>query len=334
MDEHTKQQLDYSASKEIASVPFSQQSPWATNKLSQHDMLSPGLLHTKDSGSGQSQTNVAVVPASPEEQSPWTGKVADLPVNLFQQTPVIGKKDRELLHESTTPAIGTEANAQMQKEYRPATPVMALTPEPQFSVKSFASFGSNERSSKTKRAIWRESGGLPSTQAILASAIKNPWETKSSERRVSFAPLPNWRTAESSMPAMPCPSLTKRQGSPPPDTPISELPTSDGDRFQKHFNAVSQGPVIRRNQRLLPSESQCTAGSPLPDAMANAFIAADQLRQPVTSTDPAKSDLETEESQDPFDMVADIMLEQFDPVGSTSLTIQSPILSQRHQSPW
>ncbi|CAG2011065.1 unnamed protein product [Fusarium graminearum] len=334
VDEHTKQQLDYSASKEIASVPFSQQSPWATNKLSQHDMLSPGLLHTKDSGSGQSQTNVAVVPASPEEQSPWTGKVADLPVNLFQQTPVIGKKDRELLHESTTPAIGTEANAQMQKEYRPATPVMALTPEPQFSVKSFASFGSNERSSKTKRAIWRESGGLPSTQAILASAIKNPWETKSSERRVSFAPLPNWRTAESSMPAMPCPSLTKRQGSPPPDTPISELPTSDGDRFQKHFNAVSQGPVIRRNQRLLPSESQCTAGSPLPDAMANAFIAADQLRQPVTSTDPAKSDLETEESQDPFDMVADIMLEQFDPVGSTSLTIQSPILSQRHQSPW
>ncbi|GKT99733.1 protamine p1 [Fusarium langsethiae] len=334
--EHTKQ-LDQSDSKENLPVPFSQQSPWATSKLSQQVILSLDLLHTKYPGSAQSQTNV---PASPEQQAPWTDKVADPSADLFQHTPIVGKKDQQVLHESSaTPVIGTKVDAQIQEQYIAATPVMALTtPEPQFSVKSFASFRSlspERGSQRAKRAVRRKSGsGLPSTQAILASATKNPWESKSSERRVSFAPLPNWRTSESSMPATPCPSLTRRQGSPPPDTPISELPTSEGDKFQKHFNAVSQGPIIRRNQRLLPSESQCTVGSPLPDAMADAFLAADQLRQPVTSTDPAKSDRETEESQDPFDMVADIMLEEFDCVGGTNIATQSPILTQGHQSPW
>jgi hypothetical protein len=237
-----------------------------------------------------------------------------------------------------TPVVEAEVDAQIQGEYIAATPVMALTPEPQFSVKSFASFRSlsPERSSqRAKRAVWMKSGsGLPSTQAILASATKNPWENKSSERRVSFAPLPNWRNPESSMPTTPCPPLARRQGSPPPDTPVSELPTEEGAKFQKHFNAVSHGPIIRRNRRLLPSESQLTVGSPIPDAMAGAFLAADQLRQPSTLPDPAKSDRETDESQDPFDMVADIMLEEFDCVGGMNIATQSPILTQGQQSPW
>ncbi|KAL6920490.1 hypothetical protein FSST1_004516 [Fusarium sambucinum] len=329
--EHTKQQLDQLASKEHVPVAISQQSPWA-----QHAILPLGLSHTKDQGLKQAETNIAVIPTSPE-QTPWTDKAADLPVNLFQNTPIAGKKYQEGLHKSSTPVIGAKVNAQTREGYIAATPVMTLTPEPQFSVKSFASFRSlsPERSSRrAKRAILKSGSGLPSTQAILASATKNPWESKSSERRVSFAPLPNWRASESSMPATPCPSLTRRQGSPPPDAPTSELPTSEGDKFQKHFNAVSQGPIIRRHQRLLPSESQRTVGSPLPDAMADTFLAADQLRQPVTSTDPTKSDQETEESQDPLDMVADIMLEEFDCVGGTDIMTQSPGLTQGHQSPW
>ncbi|CEI65472.1 hypothetical protein FVEN_g6119 [Fusarium venenatum] len=329
--EHTKQQLDQLASKEHVPVPFSQQSPWV-----QHAMLPLGLSHTKDQGLKQAETNVAVIPTSPE-QTAWTDKAADPPVNLFQNTPIAGKRD-QVLHESATPMIGAKVNAQTREGCIAATPVMTLTPEPQFSVKSFASFRSlsPERSSRrAKRAVLRKSGsGLPSTQAVLASATKNPWESESSERRVSFAPLPNWRASESSMPATPCPSLIRRQGSPPPDAPTSELPTSEGDKFQKHFKAVSQGPIIRRHQRLLPSESQRTVGSPLPDAMADTFLAADQLRQPVTSTDPTKSDQETEESQDPLDMVADIMLEEFNCVGDTNTMIQSPGLTQGHQSPW
>ncbi|KAG8675777.1 hypothetical protein FPOAC2_01854 [Fusarium poae] len=331
--EHSKQQLDQSASKEHTPFRFSQQSPWA-----QHAMLSLGLTNTKDQGLKQAETNVAVVPTSPEEQTPWTKKMADLPVNISQNTPITEKKDQEILHDSATPVIEAKVNAQTPEGYVASTPVMALTPQPQFSVKSFASFRSlsPERSSRrAKRSVLKKSGpGLPSTQAILASATKNPWESNSPGRRVSFAPLPNWRASESSMPTTPCPSLTRRQGSPPPDAPISELPTSEGEKFQKHFNAVSQGPIIRHHQRLLPSESQRTVGSPLPGAMADAFLAADQLRQPATSTDPTKSDQETEESQDPLDMVADIMLEEFDCLGGTNIMAQSPALTHGHQSPW
>ncbi|RGP78447.1 protamine p1 [Fusarium longipes] len=336
--EYTKQQADQSVSKETAPVPFSQQSPWAENKPSQYAAtLSLGPLSTKDPESKQTGTDVAAILVSPSKQSPWADKVAGLPVNSLQCTPISGKTDRQLLLESSTPVVGAGVDARTQKEHIAATPVTALTPEPQFSVKSFASFRSSspERSSqKAKRAVWRKSGsGLPSTQAILVSATKNPWESNSSERRVSFAPLPSWRNPESSVLTTPTPSLTRRQGSPPPDTPVSELPTSEGSKFQKHFNAVSQGPIIRRAQRLLPSESQLTAGSPLPDAMADAFLTADQLRHAALA-DPVKSDRETDESQDPFDMVADIMLEEFDGVGSMNIATQSPILTQGHQSPW
>ena len=337
-EQSLKQRPSPSHLKEDATISFSQQSPWVANKFSQYAIHSLVSLLVKDTESVQPGTGHAIIPAIPVEQTPWTDETTGLPVDPPQRTPIVEKGDLQVSHESTTPAVETEADAGVHEEYIAATPAEAATPEPQFSVRSFASFGmfSPERKAQqAKRAAWRKSeSGLPSTQAILASATKNPWESNTSERRVSFAPLPDMQDPESSMPATPCPSLSRRQGSPPPDTPTSELPTSEGDKFQKHFNAVARGPIIRRHHLLLPPESQRTVGSPLPDAMADAFLSADQLRQQNTLNGPAKSDRESDESQDPFDMVADIMREEFDQDSGMDVTIQSPVKTQGQQSPW
>ncbi|KAI1059214.1 hypothetical protein LB507_003715 [Fusarium sp. FIESC RH6] len=337
-EQSLKQRPSPSHLKEDATISFSQQSPWVANKFSQYVTHSLGSLLVKDAESVQPGTGHAIIPASPVEQTPWTDETTGLPVDPPQRTPIVEKGDQQVSHESTTPVVEIEADAGVHEEYIAATPAETATPEPQFSVRSFASFGmfSPERKAQqAKRAAWRKSeSGLPNTQAILASATKNPWESNTSERRVSFAPLPDMQDPESSMPATPCPSLSRRQGSPPPDTPTSELPTSEGDKFQKHFNAVARGPIIRRHHLLLPSESQRTVGSPLPDAMADAFLSADQLRQQNTLNGPAKSDRESDESQDPFDMVADIMREEFDQDSGMDVTIQSPVKTQGQQSPW
>ncbi|KAH7179495.1 uncharacterized protein B0J16DRAFT_272754 [Fusarium flagelliforme] len=337
-EQHLEQRPNLSHLKKDAPISFSQQSPWVANKFSQYAKLSLGPLLAKDTESVQTGTGHAIIPASPIEQTPWTDETTELHVDPPQRTPIAEKGDQQVSHESTTPVVEAEGDAGIHEEYIAATPAEAATPEPQFSVRSFASFGifSPERKAQqAKRTAWRKSGsGLPSTQAILASATKNPWESNTSERRVSFAPLPDMQDPESSMPATPCPSLSRRQGSPPPNTPTSELPTSEGDKFQKHFNAVARGPIIRRHHRLLPSESQRTVGSPLPDAMADAFLSTDQLRQQTTFNGPAKSDRESDESQDPFDMVADIMREEFDQDSGMEVAIQSPIKTQGQQSPW
>jgi hypothetical protein len=68
--------------------------------------------------------------------------------------------------------------------------------------------------------------------------------------------------------------------------------------------------------------------------MADAFLSADQLRRQTTFNGPAKSDRESDESQDPFDMVADIMREEFDQDSGMEVVIQSPIKTQGQQSPW
>jgi len=116
---------------------------------------------------------------------------------------------------------------------------------------------------------------------------------------------------------------------------MSELPTSGDDKFHKHFDAVARGPIIRHKQRLLPSESQRTVGSPMPDAMAEAFLSADQLRQSTPPADLTKSDRESDESQDPMEMAEDVFREM-DHVFEWNLsgTDSSPQKTQGQQSPW
>ncbi|KAJ4261684.1 hypothetical protein NW762_007122 [Fusarium torreyae] len=340
-EQHQEQERDQPNSKEDAPIPFSQQSPWAANKLSQYASLTLSQLPEESPGPELKETHATPIAASSVAQTPWTEDVTELPTKPLEHTSTIEQGDQTAFSVTSTPVVACGTDMRMQDVSITATPAVASTPEPQFSVKSFASFRSpspKRHSHKAKRAVWGESGSrLPSTQGILASATKNPWEVKSSQRRVSFAPLPHETQGHSSIPATPCPSLSKgRPSSPPPDTPASELPTSEDAKFHKHFDAVARGPVIRHSQRLLPSESQCTVGSPLPDAMAETFITADQMRQPPSSADPAKSDRETDDSQDPFDMVQDVFREmgEFLDKWDVNSVAETPQKAQGPQSPW
>lgn len=321
-------------------IPFSQQTPWVDNKLSQYATMSLGKISTDNPMSESKETDTIVAEPSPVGQTPWTNEMAELPTMPLPPTPVVEIEDRTTVEEPNTPAVASQVDTPLQDASAAATTVIESTPEPQFSVKSFASFRSTSpghSSRRSKSAVWRGSGArMPSTQGILASATKNPWVVRSSERRVSFAPLPHETKGYSSNPTTPCPSTSKgRQGSPPPDTPMSELPTSGDDKFHKHFDAVVRGPIIRHKQRLLPSESQRTVGSPMPDAMAEAFVSADQLRQSAPPSDPTKSDRESDESQDPMEMAEDVFREM-DHVFEWNLsgTESSPQKTQGQQSPW
>ncbi|KAF9778805.1 hypothetical protein IL306_003182 [Fusarium sp. DS 682] len=343
--QHLEQEKRHSESTKEAPVPYSQQTPWVANKLSQYATISLSQISTDSPMMEPKDTDTIVAATSPAEQTPWAEEMTEVPTKPLNLTPIVGMKDRTGVDKSTTTVATSQTEPPLQDASVAATPIIRSTPErtpePQFSVKSFASFRSpspEPGSRQSKRAVWRGSGSrMPSTQGILASTTKNPWVVRSSERRVSFAPLPHEIKGYSSNPTTPCPSLSKgRQGSPPPDTPMSELPTSEESKFHKHFDAVARGPIIRHKQRLLlPSESQRTVGSPLPDAMAEAFLSADQLRQSTPPAGTAKSERESDESQDPLDMAEDVFREMdhvFD--WNLSGTEESPQKTQGQQSPW
>ncbi|KIL86563.1 hypothetical protein FAVG1_10393 [Fusarium avenaceum] len=310
-EHHSVQEPGQSTPKANTQVSISQQSPWAAHKLSQYATLSLSQKLVESPKSDANEMGNAETTNSPMKQTPWTGERDELSIEPLVPKSTVQLGDQPTSLELNTPVLTTEAGIRAHDVSVLTTPATASTTEPQFSLKSFASFqspSSESRSQRSKRALWRESGSrLPSTQGILASATKNPWETKTSERRVTFAPLPSEAEGHLSAATTPCPSLNKRRlSSPPPDTPVSELPQSEVTELHEHLNNVAQGPIIRRSDRLLPTESQRTAGSPLPDAMAEAFLVADQLRETASLADPVKSDRETDDSQDPMDMAADL----------------------------
>ncbi|KAH7133124.1 hypothetical protein B0J13DRAFT_561590 [Dactylonectria estremocensis] len=322
---------------EAVPLSVSQQSPWTDAKLSQfanaparHVVRSTQQLDTP-------QRDLSMVASTPA-QTHWTDESMNLSAPQ-DHTPSIDKASPlSALHASTSPL------SQMQNHSTPAVLIRATTPEPQFSVKSFASFmsPSPERLPRnSKRVTWQDSGfRLPSTQGILASATKNPWGVDTLHRRVSWAPLPHESTTDGKLL-----ETRGRQMSPPPKTPIADLPISEDAKFHEHFTAVARR--TKGLQRLLPTASQRILESPNTQAMANTFLAIDQLRKPdlEEQTDNASSQRESErieESQEPLDMVEDVIREmggyldiwnvdaELDQARKTS-SMQMPQLTQ---SPW
>lgn len=167
-----------------------------------------------------------------------------------------------------------ESQAHADRPSTPETKPSSLpTPDFTLSIKSLREFmtPSPEPPRQPKRVLL-QNGQLPSTQILFDAALSNPWRSskKKPVRHVSFAPLPG-EAAESHRP---------RALSPPLNMSQSDLP-AENTRFGKHFATVTRkGPQVRRQrqqaQRLLPSASQQVCASPAFDAMAEAFIEADQ----------------------------------------------------------
>jgi hypothetical protein len=131
------------------------------------------------------------------------------------------------------------------------------TPEPQFPVRSFASFmtPSPERAPNRRHQLGSASRHTPNaTHASLSSALKNPWSGSRVIRRVSWALLPHEtdENAQLTTQASPC-VITKlevsrgsdRALSPPPATTITPSMMEDvseqgNSSFIKHFDTVAR----------------------------------------------------------------------------------------------
>ncbi|KAK9800970.1 hypothetical protein AB5N19_00979 [Seiridium cardinale] len=247
------------------------------------------------------------VPSSPSHQP--------LPINSSSAT------STALHHACIAPnippvSVGLFDISQPELPAQPATPLQTdgrqRTPEPNFSIKSFATF--NTPSPKRRRISkhLRLSGNrLPSTQMLADAANNNPWNSvrsslRSSVRsrshlRVSFALLPG-EDSDNDAPERSPHSTTKTVASPPP---LSMLDAEDGDvsdHFHKHFDAVKQKTTndkintkFRFESRLLPSESQQKPLSPEVGMMARAFKEADEQHKLRSSSGP---DIMMDEPQD------------------------------------
>lgn len=170
---------------------------------------------------------------------------------------------------------------------QPTTPPRLSTPESQFTLQPFSAFmtpSPERRVRKMQHTRWITSGTvLPSTQRILASAMKNPWNSAKPSRRVSWAPLPGHTGQDSPSRGSGDGDDTgigmetrERAASPPPMTDVKHLPMSKDDDFQGHFNAVAK----RANEAprtILPTESQETENSSNPCVMVHDFLTTNTI---------------------------------------------------------
>ncbi|RYP88213.1 hypothetical protein DL769_000311 [Monosporascus sp. CRB-8-3] len=259
----------------------SQQSPWAK------DVITPAITRVRghwleivmESGSERTMTT------HKEQQSLWRGQ--DTQIATSPDHTNTGRDAPDVSH-GKIPQIVEYQSPKLEKQDLPVEPVpftpaahgaRTPTPEPEVSIKSFAKFNTP---SPVRRSDHPRICRLSTTQrpGILSNATPlNQWSSaKSSNRRVSFAPLPN-----DDDPTEDYPLNAVRHASPPPENMVEVGDEDVNETFRKHFDAIkrridrSDPPKLRFRQRLLPSSSQQRPMSPAVGGMAEAFQQADAL---------------------------------------------------------
>ncbi|UNI24674.1 hypothetical protein JDV02_010404 [Purpureocillium takamizusanense] len=312
IDNSTYQQEETAVTPEKATgavITESQQTPWDKTQLfgrskdistGNHGESTGRFSDEKCLNSGESQL---VIPA--DAQSPWAGGIGDTLAyggNVSSNCLV------------SQGSIKTPAS-------QPA--VRLSTPEPQFTVKSFASFmtPSPARTRPRTGHIGQSIEGYR-----MASALKIHGSVPRASRRVSWR-LPDHGAGQEQVRGLQdsCGQSSFEQrgraASPPPATPIGNLPTSESDKFRKHFAAVASRTDGLR-QKLIPTASQQAAQSPGMQGMAAQFLAADDAVA-TEQLGGAALELETDvvrerqervarESQEPMDVVEDLLCEMDD----------------------
>lgn len=297
---------------ESQGIPPSQQSPWAGPKpsclLNVETTVFPGAAGASVSATTPQKVDKLSQPPA-MVQTPWARDM-----KLRSETANTSFESSSHNFDAVTPMVSVE-ELRSSTTLTPSLPARQVTPEPQFSVKSFSFFmsPSPERSNQPRRATWRDSGSrLPNTQHILSSATRNPWNKGNAKRRVTWAPMPS-EAIDIESSRLEQTSSTQhhgRQGSPPPQTPIAELPTSDDSKFNGHFKAVAKRTNVLR-QRLLPTASQQISDSPATGAMAEKFLQADEVR-PIPNDECNDNNELGHEPQDDIDVVEDVFREMSD----------------------
>jgi hypothetical protein len=276
------------------------QSPWAGDGIVLHpsqDASTSSPTNESEHGPAQAREDDRPV-ISETQQSPWESsakKMRELAQGAFQNFGLAlslpGRPQSEL---GTAPRLIVRGPEELPVSKASATHRRETTPPPQshqlMKLSDFNFFSPERQESKRHR----NSGILASIKKVRTDRDASPSNASRKPRhRVSFAGLPDDangsgiginRTNRSEQSTgnnrqnRNIGTLSKKldlRSSPPPETPVAELPTKEDEKFSKHFAAVASRTSGLR-QRLLPTGSQ---HSPSIDAMANAFVVADEVQK-------------------------------------------------------
>ncbi|TQV94318.1 hypothetical protein V2A60_002646 [Cordyceps javanica] len=201
----------------------------------------------------------------------------------------------------------------------------ANSPEPRFAIKSFAAFStpSPERLRvKKRRRLQGSSLRHPSVKGILTS--RHAGSPRRTNNRVSWL-LPDEHGPETS-------GLKDRAGvanrdgpsSPPPRTPLAELPTASNEKFSKHFSLVVKRTDGLRHRFHVAADTDGVVDSPVsthtqqkPSSTAPKSTAEAGTEKPaaLVETTDVENQCRTREatlSVEPMDMVEDMVREMGD----------------------
>lgn len=237
----------------------------------------------------------------------------------------------------TTPAPCTTADEMPSPVEPSATPVRVKTPsparnaidsEPRFAFKSFAAFTtpSPERLRvKKRRTLTGSNLRHARLRSILASG--HAGSPRRTSNRVSWL-LPGEQDAEGDdSEGKPCTSHDA-PSSPPPRTPLAELPTAANEKFAKHFSSVVKRTDGLRHRfhvaadtdggaRSLVSSSQTSSivakrKNAVNDAMEGTTSAAAAAAAGIDVENQSSRPREATLSVEPMDMVEDMVREMGD----------------------
>lgn len=234
--------------------------------------------------------------------------------------PIEGNKSSDL-EQSSSPALQDANLSQPQDENGGINsgwrkPLLReKTPEPQFDFKSFASFMSpspdRRRKTTTRFSSSISRSRMSTRQLTMPSALKSQTRRHRPNLRVTWAAaldsLGQGSIGDGDMKIASSTTARTRPASPPPETGLTGLSTSDNAKFSKHFEAVvarsdDLRPLLESKQPQRPTPSN----SPITD---QASIEDNAIVDPTQTSQMPDANQCSLESPRPMDIVADIFEE-------------------------
>ena len=250
-----------------------------------------------------------------DAQSPWAVPLGDQPADAEKYATAAAEAHNMDVH---IEAVCTSSPALVSQALMPARPT---TPEFQFPIKPFAAFMTPSPEHRARSARSSTQRGqvsivrMPGTGKVLASALKNPWSSSRTNRRVSWAPLPGENNAESpcgqAKDGSPfCLKSRQRGSSPPPTQTVDDIDAHGEIGFMDHFTAMEKR-ASGSGLREVPLEGEETAAEDSTPC-SSAENGSSFTWQPFSSTIPQRSHKDPNEEWQFTSEAADINDQVFD----------------------